>query len=321
MNEETAFKLFRYMMQRHSIDPENLAFLLDTAESFHPQRRRAYQAGLLLQTFHEAATLAKACRWNGVVVLKDGEVFVDQDGVLLQAEPDGRLFRKHGVSQAAPMISELAQFGIEPRTVLDIGANIGEIAVYLAYHLPHARVVAFEPAPENLAVFDRHLAIQRQPLRNLELIREAVSDRSGQIEFAIGAGELNTAMVAENLERLQKSRPATVVSVPTDTLFNYCERLGIGEIDFAKIDVEGGEPLLSDSISRMPGRIHAAFVEISRYNSVPAYLEMVAAFGRAGLRMVEGKTPVADPEAWIRARLDYGPATNVWFVRSDHLPA
>ena len=188
MNEETALKLFRYMMQRHSIDPENLALLLEAAVSLHPQRRRAYQAGILMQTFREAATLAQACQWNGVVVLKDGQVFVDQDGALLHAEPDGRLFRKRGVSQAAPMITELRELGIEPRTVLDIGANVGEIAVYLAYHLPNARVVAFEPAPENLAAFDRNLAIQREPLGNLELIREAVSDRSGEIEFAIGAG-------------------------------------------------------------------------------------------------------------------------------------
>ena len=319
MSEEIAYKLFRYMMQQHSIDPENLALLLDTAESFHPQRRRAYQAALLLQTFQEAAALAKACQWDGVVVLKDGEVFVDQGGALFQT--DGRMFRKRGVSQAAPMITELRELGIEPRTVLDIGANVGEIAVYLAYHLPDARVVAFEPAPENLAAFDRNLAIQREPLRNLEMVREAVSDRSGQIEFAIGAGELNTAMVEGNLERLQKNRPATVVSVPTDTLFNYCERLGIDEIDFVKIDVEGGEPLLSDSICRMPGRIHAAFVEISRYNSIPAYLEMVAAFAQAGLNMVDHKAPIADPEDWIRVRLATGPATNVWFVRDDHLPA
>ena len=320
MNEETAYKLFQYMMQRHSIDPASLAFLLDTAETFHPQRRRAYQAGLLMQTFSEAAALAQACNWNGVVVLRDGEVFVDQDGALLQVEPDARLFRKHGISQAAPMIAELHELGIEPRTVLDLGANVGEIAVYLAYHLPNARVVAFEPAPENLASFERNLSLQREPLRNLELIREAVSDRSGQIEFTIGAGSLNTAIVADNLERLQKHK-AKVVSVPTDTLFNYCEKLGIDEIDFMKVDVEGGEPLLSDSIARMPGRIHAAFVEISRYNSIPAYLEMVAAFDRAGLRMVNGKTPIADPEDWIRTRLASGPATNVWFVRSDHLPA
>ena len=106
------------------------------------------------------------------------------------------------------MLSELQSWGIDPKVILDLGANLGEISIYLAHRLPRARVVAFEPAPENLAVFDRNLAAQRTPLANLELIREAVSDRTGQIEFIIGAGDLNTAMVAGNLKRLKRWRPA-----------------------------------------------------------------------------------------------------------------
>ena len=273
-----------------------------------------------MQTFREAAALAKACDWQGVVVLKDGEVLVDQDGALLQTALDDRLFRKRGVSQAAQMLHEVRRLGIEPRTILDIGANVGEIAVYLAHRLPNARVVAFEPAPENLAAFDRNIALQTPPLGNLELIREAVSDYTGEIEFTIGAGELNTAMVADNLQRLRK-RHAQVISVPTDTLYNYCSKLGVDEIDFLKLDVEGGEPMLSDSIARMAGRIHMAVVEISRYNAIDAYLELVAAFDRAGLKMLYERVPVDDPEASIRAKLDEGPATNFWFVRADHLPA
>ena len=320
MSEETADKLIGYMLQRHSIAPEDAKLLLDTAASLHPRRARAFQAALLMQTFREAAALAKACDWRGVVVLKDGEVLVDQDGALLQTELDNRLFRKRGVSQAGDMLNEVRGLGIEPRTILDIGANVGEIAVYLARRLPDARVVAFEPAPENLAAFDRNIALQTPPLTNLELIREAVSDRTGEIEFTIGAGELNTAMVADNLQRLQK-RQARVVRVPTDTLYNYCSKLGVDEIDFLKLDVEGGEPMLSDSIDRMAGRIHVAVVEISRFNAIDAYLELVAAFDRAGLKMVVRRAPVADPETSIRAGLDKGPAVNFWFVRTDHLPA
>ncbi|HEY5410445.1 MAG TPA: FkbM family methyltransferase [Caulobacteraceae bacterium] len=320
MSQDDAEELFHYLMRRHSIAPDDLILLLKTVSSLS-SKKRYYQAALLRQTLKEAALVAQACGWRGVAVLRDGEVFVDEDGALLRTDVDDRLLRKPGISQAARMLGELHAWGIDPKIILDLGANLGEISIYFAHRLPHARVVAFEPAPENLAAFDRNLAVQRRPLVNLELIREAVSDRSGQIEFIAGAGDLNTAMVEGNLKRLKRrAKSADVVKVPSDTLENYCARLGIGDIDFLKIDIEGGEPLLGPSIARMAGRIGAAYVEISRFNSLEAYVGLVAAFDQAGLTMLVDRVPVQNAEACFREALAAKSVINVWFVRNDHLP-
>ncbi len=300
--------------------PQEAAAELRAAVALHPRRGRAFQAQLLAQAFREAAELAVQCGWTGKVVLSGGKVMVDQDGALLSADCEDRYFRSSGPFAGRTMLEGLEAFGIEPRTVLDVGANIGDLSIYFARRLPEARVIAFEPAPENLRDFAANLALQNPPLTNLELVAEAVSDRTGTIAFTVGAGDLNTTMIEGNLARLRSAPGVTVAEVPTDTLENLCRRLGVDQIDLLKIDTEGGEPLLAASIRAMAGRISSAYVEISTYNSLGAYAELVAAFDQAGLVMLD-KTHrlLPDPITWLAERLSATTAINVWFVQRERL--
>jgi len=244
-------------------------------------------------------------------------VLVEQDGVLLDAG-DLRYFRKAAGSAAAGMLAFLDNHGVPVRTVFDVGANVGEIALHIARHRPDAQVYAFEPAADGLAVFEANIALQREPLPNLHLIKEAISDRAGEIEITVGGNSLNTVLVSDNLERLQKSGEISIDRVPTDTLEGYCRRFGVQSIDLLKIDTEGGEPLLAASIRALKGRIGAARVEISRYNTVEAYLDLIDAFDAAGLVMLrKGGVAVPDPDAFIREQLKTAAAINVWFLSRD----
>ena len=294
--------------------PEEAAAQLEAALALDPSRRRAFQARLLARTFADAADLAARCGWQGKVVIADGQVMVDQDGALLSADRDERYFRSNRPA-GAKILGRLRSFGVEPRTILDVGANIGELSIYFARRLPEARVIAFEPAPENLRDFQENLALQHPPLTNLELVAEAVGDRRGTIAFTVGAGDLNTTMVEANLERLQAGRKVSVVEVPCDTLLNLCARLGVDRIDLLKIDTEGGEPRLADSIRALKGRIGAAYVEISVFNTLDAYAVLVEAFAEAGLRMCDRTgQPVPAPMDWLAERLATAPAVNAWFL-------
>ena len=44
----------------------------------------------------------------------------------------------------------------EVRTILDVGANVGAAALYFALNYPHARVLAYEPAPSSYALLVRN---------------------------------------------------------------------------------------------------------------------------------------------------------------------
>lgn len=63
--------------------------------------------------------------------------------------------------------------------MVDIGANIGISAVYLATLFPHARVLAFEPSPDNLALLERNT----KPLQRVQALPIALGERDGTLEF------------------------------------------------------------------------------------------------------------------------------------------
>ncbi len=302
------------------LTPEDAWTELEALLALDPKRRRGYQAHLLAQTFRDAAELAARLGWPGKVVISDGRVMVDQDGALLSADAEIRYFRSNAAPAGAYVLERLKGFGVEPKTILDVGANIGELSIYCARRLPSARVIAFEPAPENLAEFRANLALQDPPLTNLELVAEAVSDRAGTIPFTVGAGDLNTTMVEANLKRLEAARDVSIVEVPTDTLDSFCARLDVEVIDLLKVDTEGGEPRLASAIRAMRGRIRAAYVEISIYNTLEAYADLVAAFAEIGMPMFEKRgQPVARPMDWLAKHLKGSPAINVWFAETGAL--
>jgi FkbM family methyltransferase len=68
-------------------------------------------------------------------------------------------------------------------SVLDIGANIGAMSVYLAKHLKMSKIIAFEPIPVNVKVFKKVMDHYR--LTNVRLIEMALGDRDGEVEMVL----------------------------------------------------------------------------------------------------------------------------------------
>lgn len=319
-DEPASADAYRAVMRLLDRNPQDVAELLELLSRLNPRKRKGYRADVLRRTFRHAAEVAVACGWHGTVLLRDGRVVVEQDGVYLGADKDFRFFRKNGSSPARKMLSVLSRLKVPIGTVFDIGANIGEIALYIAIHRPDARVFAFEPGPENVAAFNENLRLQRRPLDNLQLIPEAVSDRAGLIPMVVGAHDLNTVMVDGNADRLRRSPDFRVMEVATDTLEAYAQRLGAPTIDFLKVDVEGGEPLLRESIGRMRGRIRAALFEFSRYNQIDEYLALHAALVDAGMAVMDEELRPIDGFAdLLRRRLEESVAQNYWYAQREYL--
>jgi FkbM family methyltransferase len=313
-DHQGAMEQFRALMARWP-DADQVVAELKAAASLHPHKRRTFQAELIARVLEEAAIVTAGCGWTGKAIILGGQVLVDQDGALFPAKTTNRYFRTNGSPPGAAMLAALETFRVRPRIIFDVGANIGELAIYFARRLPDTRVIAFEPAPENLEELRANIALRDTPLANLEIVAEAISDRTGVISFTIGAGDLNTTMVEANLDRLSSSRRVRVVEVPTDTLDNFCARLGVDAIDLLKVDTEGGEPLMATAIRGMAGRIRTAFVEMTPYNTLDAYAELIEAFAHAGLVMLDkNQRRMGEPVRWLQKRLDRGQPVNVWFV-------
>jgi FkbM family methyltransferase len=99
-------------------------------------------------------------------------------------------------------------FDLRGKTVVDIGAHVGDTALY--YAEKGAEVHAFEPDPENFAKLERNLALNPELARRIHPHAEAVGE-DGAISFYIGLGG-GSGMYATG------GRPVRVPSVSLGTL-------------------------------------------------------------------------------------------------------
>jgi FkbM family methyltransferase len=122
--------------------------------------------------------------------------------------------------------------GVQPGdVVLDIGGCWGDTALYFANLVgPEGRVYTFEFDAENLRVLRANLELNPDLAERIEVVEQALWDRSGETVAFARAGRM-TAIVSGEGEG----------HVPTATLDDFVAQAGIDRLGFVKMDVEGSE--------------------------------------------------------------------------------
>jgi FkbM family methyltransferase len=123
---------------------------------------------------------------------------------------------------------------LQPKRVLDIGANIGVTARYLAHRFPNAEIHCFEPIEENLAMLRGNVAgckVTVHPYGLAAASRIAEFTIPREVETNWG----NYSMLARDGDASSR-RSARVRAVP-----EVLGEIGGASIDLIKIDVEGAE--------------------------------------------------------------------------------
>ncbi|MEO1392655.1 MAG: FkbM family methyltransferase [Cyanobacteria bacterium J06634_5] len=125
-------------------------------------------------------------------------------------------------------------------TCFDVGANGGIFTVIAAKQVgPIGHVYAFEPGLRELALLKENVALNQ--LNNVTIVASAVSDRTGETQFALSQdGAMNSMFSTDHPE--QKIESWTTVK--TTTLDDFVASQQIKEVNFLKIDVEGAEQLV-----------------------------------------------------------------------------
>jgi FkbM family methyltransferase len=135
-------------------------------------------------------------------------------------------------------------------TVLDIGANIGLHTVDLAGRVgPRGRVIAFEPNPAVRAELNANVLLNG--LKNVEVREEALWDRDGDETFCFPAIGSEAMGGLRRNQTFDVKYEAKVTAARLDTTLSL---LGINEVDFIKLDVEGAElPVLRGAGTLLDG--------------------------------------------------------------------
>lgn len=184
-------------------------------------------------------------------------VYADVSGVLLSVELTDRYFKSpSGKNEAEDLVAVLDKFAITPTTILDIGANFGEISLYLAKNYPEASIFAIEASEENFTVLKKNISIQNFNVDKIVTINVALSDTEKELSFTKNLGSENSFVEYSPYATFEYTK---VNAVPLRKIIND-QNYKIYSVDFVKIDIEGSEPLLANDLAELSPR--ALYIEI-----------------------------------------------------------
>lgn len=136
--------------------------------------------------------------------------------------------------------------------VLDAGANCGAASVYFARHYPRAQVHALEPAAEPRAYLERNVA----GLGNVSVYPVGLHSVTAEMPLYHGNEDSITGSVFQRSVNLDTSELVQLCSAR-----DWAADHGIDHIDVLKLDVEGCEADVLESLVDLLPTVKVLYVE------------------------------------------------------------
>jgi FkbM family methyltransferase len=125
---------------------------------------------------------------------------------------------------------------------LDVGANIGTFIVRILKLYPDVKAWAFEPAPDNVRMLERNIALNARDASRARVFPVAVSDRAGE-------APLFYSSLVSGVSHLESAPSADTIRVQTRRLDAMVESPSGRTTIVAKLDVEGHEQNVLDGMT------------------------------------------------------------------------
>jgi len=132
----------------------------------------------------------------------------------------------------------------EPRTIVDIGANIGTVTAALARRYPQARIFAFEPLPENFLLLKYNTAA----LANVVALPFGLGAHTQCRPYTRSDDPRNFGGGGFHGARSTPLRD--LEALPVVSVSEALAALGVQTVDLIKVDTEGAEHEILTSVPR-----------------------------------------------------------------------
>jgi len=122
-------------------------------------------------------------------------------------------------------------FQVDPRVIIDAGANIGITTLFFSQEYPRAKIIAIEPEASNFAILKKNCS----GLPNVVLINAALWPTEQALVIQDTAVEKWAFSVTgeKNSTGMEQVKAVTIPSL--------LRQLGVEHIDILKLDIEGAE--------------------------------------------------------------------------------
>jgi FkbM family methyltransferase len=235
---------------RAGVDAVQTTFMTTDAQSHSVMGRTGSLGGssrflrilkLYLRDFSERARLATALSTSD----NSATFFAARDSLLFNRSVFSSLvyWRIPGPWWADPEMQVLEGLVRKGSVVIDVGANVGIYSLLLSRLAgPSGQVLAYEPyhwSAERLREMIRILGI-----RNITVSEAALSDHRARVELSLPRTKFGT--IDDALVHVDASHATGSGHVDARLLDDEIERLGVKQVAFLKVDVEGFEfPVMS----------------------------------------------------------------------------
>ena len=197
--------------------------------------------------------------------------FVRFDNIWLGVDSEYYLKNNHESQSIGSMLSNLLkQFNITPSIIIDIGANEGECSLRLINNYPLCKIYSVEPSTRTFQTLAANCAVQEFDTSNLILSNLAISNNDSDVSITCGKAQENALITDTSLLMTDYEIVSGL------TLSSYIKIMGLrGKIiDCIKIDIEGYEPFLYDSLAECLPKVRSLLIECSKKTPLEDYMKL-----------------------------------------------
>ena len=143
---------------------------------------------------------------------------------------------------------------IRPRTVIDLGANVGYATVWYHVNYPAARIVAVEPDAANCAAARLNIALGCGDGADVTLETTAIWHNDSWLKIRDPHAKASGLQVTE-------AKPGERGAFRATTVGSIMDRYGMDTVDVVKVDIESSERYLFSKHTEWLDRVNCVAIE------------------------------------------------------------
>lgn len=204
------------------------------------------------------------------------------------------------------MLSSLVAQGIRPRTVIDVGANVGQFSVATAKLMPEARIYAFEPVADCV----RQLRDNTRKLPQVTVFPTALGDHTDKLEIHVNSHAHSSSLLPLDQghhDAFPDARETALEAVPVATLDGVADQLTLSSPCLLKIDVQGYEARVLAGGPHLLKQVDWVVMEVSfrsLYQGEILFLELLELMKPHGFRFLRPVGWLSDPQTGEILQMD-----------------
>lgn len=204
------------------------------------------------------------------------------------------------------VVSSLARQGIIPKTIIDVGANVGQFTVACAKIFQGVSIHSFEPLPGCVPQLRRNV----DGLDGVHVYPLALGEASGEVTMRVNSHSHSSSVLAlgnRHKKAFPDAREIDAVKVNMSTLDLVMKPIPLERPVLLKLDVQGYEPQVLAGATETLDRVDYVLLEASfrpLYEGEKTFTEIARSMEQRGFAFLRPAGWLADPRSGEILQMD-----------------